>query len=957
MPILHRMVALFLLLSTFTPLYIQAQADWHAIADSAGQFQKSGNLINAQLWAVRAAQAAKPINPTDSLWQVAVQLSTPLADSVRPATLLKAGKFFFAQNNVEKAYTYLTEGRLLGETLHLPQYYLDSYVALAQIATRRKDYSTVRQLYQKTVADSFALKHTTWQAAGLVGLADMYTVLYEFDSARVVTSQSLDLLRQLPQPALSKSYIQALFQLSRLEYLRGALSESMKIIDEAYALTNTHFPNDALLISIGFFYAQVFGDVNDEKALAATNAAQRILRKQVNYQQHPYYLMLLSNQIGLLQTLDRADKGAQVADSVFERHSMEDLCRLSRFDQFLSRSLRVYLITNQSIKADPIVQQAQRLLNQPGNGGANPSYLHDIIGRYQQFVHQWPDAVLHYKEEIRLDSVDQATSYLNHSLTNRLAVCQAAAGQRADALGTFNFLVDQFADNIRYNLWLMNEEERLNYLSTTVTHGLFRYILHYPTPQTDELGLAYNYKLLLRGASLRTSRAINQSMHTHSRIDSSALQELIGVRSQLANTRAQLDAQTRQRLTGKVDSLNRRLGDIARLIQQASQPVNWRTIQARLKPDEAAIEIIRYDNFLIDRPADSTFYAALVVRTGWLAPRLVLLPTLTNSDTTLLNNYLKGGSDRQHYDNGEIYTSAWQPISVAVGLAKRVYVAVDGLYQMISLPTLFNTQTGKYLLDETELVVVNSTQDLLNIQASGKPVSAELIGYPAYRLRSARVAKLTTRPMRSRQIKLRNGLVFDELPYTKVEVEKLAWQFRSRGIRAIVRTDTAASENAVHQWQSPSIVHIATHGFLRDSSTKANSISLLRCGLALAGAADTTLSVGESDGILTGYEASLLNLHKTELVVLSACQTGVGDYIEGEGVYGLQRAFLLAGSKAVLMSLWDVGDRLTQEFMTTFYQHWLLGMSKPAALRQTQRQLRKSYPQSYIWGAFVLLGQ
>jgi CHAT domain-containing protein len=124
----------------------------------------------------------------------------------------------------------------------------------------------------------------------------------------------------------------------------------------------------------------------------------------------------------------------------------------------------------------------------------------------------------------------------------------------------------------------------------------------------------------------------------------------------------------------------------------------------------------------------------------------------------------------------------------------------------------------------------------------------------------------------------------------------------------------------------------------------------------LAGAADTILQRNRTDGILTGYEASLLNLHDTELVVLSACETGVGDYFEGEGIHGLQRAFLLAGTQSVLMSLWKINDQLTQQLMTDFYRYWLSGLSKPQALRKAQLNLRKQYPEPYYWGAFVLLG-
>ncbi|GBE73499.1 hypothetical protein myaer87_07260 [Microcystis aeruginosa NIES-87] len=136
---------------------------------------------------------------------------------------------------------------------------------------------------------------------------------------------------------------------------------------------------------------------------------------------------------------------------------------------------------------------------------------------------------------------------------------------------------------------------------------------------------------------------------------------------------------------------------------------------------------------------------------------------------------------------------------------------------------------------------------------------------------------------------------------------------------------------------------------------------LLRSGLAFAGANwkqkqfSPPSEVG--NGILTAEEVSNLDLSETELVVLSACETGLGDVQTGEGVFGLRRAFVLAGAKTLVISLWKVPDQQTQELMTEFYRRLLWGEGRGEALHNAQLEMRKKYPNPYYWGAFICQGE
>jgi CHAT domain-containing protein len=186
-----------------------------------------------------------------------------------------------------------------------------------------------------------------------------------------------------------------------------------------------------------------------------------------------------------------------------------------------------------------------------------------------------------------------------------------------------------------------------------------------------------------------------------------------------------------------------------------------------------------------------------------------------------------------------------------------------------------------------------------------------------------------------------------------------------------------ATEANIKAVNNPQVLHIATHGyFLSDVSLASDNSHglgnmdartimenpLLRSGLLFAGAKqafvkDQQAATDAEDGVLTAYEAMNLDLENTDLVVMSACETGLGVTTNGEGVYGLQRAFQVAGAKSVLMSLWTVSDEATKQLMIAFYENWLAGKTPHEAFRLSQLTIRQTFPEPFYWGAFVMVGR
>ena len=210
------------------------------------------------------------------------------------------------------------------------------------------------------------------------------------------------------------------------------------------------------------------------------------------------------------------------------------------------------------------------------------------------------------------------------------------------------------------------------------------------------------------------------------------------------------------------------------------------------------------------------------------------------------------------------------------------------------------------------------------------------------------------------------------LPGTEKEVNQLHQILTQKGWQTSEYVERSAAEEKIKELSSPKIFHIATHGLYRPTEevTFARQIQgseaflaqnpLMRTGLLLKGAGDlldkTDYNYNIESGILTAYEAMNLNLDKTDLVVLSACETGLGDLEAGEGVYGLQRAFLVAGAKVLIMSMFKVDDEATQKLMTKFYQKWLNTNNLRQSFIDAKKELRVEYPEPIYWGAFMMIG-
>lgn len=316
------------------------------------------------------------------------------------------------------------------------------------------------------------------------------------------------------------------------------------------------------------------------------------------------------------------------------------------------------------------------------------------------------------------------------------------------------------------------------------------------------------------------------------------------------------------------------------------------------------------------------------------------------------------------YHDERLTKFIWENISKVIPNVSKIYYLPIGKFNQIALGSLYMGK-NRYLCDIINLHLLQDPSSLVNKEqlladsylftSSNKYRMVSLWGGIDY----GENTKLFSGNNRRSAIKRGESIV--PLIFTKLEVEKISSMLKEKAIANKVYENAMATKTSFKKRSGKGdyILHISTHGFFNDSTSLSNS--MLSSGLFFAGANNywcdnyAQIGKGKDDGILRSAEIANINLSGCSLVVLSACETGLGFSDSSEGVYGLQRAFKLAGAKKILMSLWEVDDRATTILMTNFYRYLLEGKDANTALEISKKVVRNQYPSPEEWGAFVLL--
>jgi tetratricopeptide (TPR) repeat protein len=843
---------------------------------------------------------------------------------------------------------------------------------LARIYSTLGQYEKAQLLYLEALENTEKSlgKNHSWYGSRLSGLASLYESMGHYDKA-------------LPL------YLEAL----------GNIEKSLGKEHPSYG---TSLNNLAILFkTLGQF----------EKALPLFLEALENTEKSLG-KAHYWHGISLNSLASLYKTTRQYDKALQLYWEALE-NIKESLGKdHAYYGSALNNLALLHKLLGQYEKALPLLLEA--LENGEKSLGKNHSEygtrLVNLASLYED-IEQYEKALPLYLEALNNTEKNLGKAHIVYAKNlNYLAGLYERLGAYKNALPLFLEAIENISTQINRAFSFMSENEKEQFHKTiSYLFEIYQsFFTRYSSTRPSIAAHAYNIELDTKGMILHSVRRTRQAIM--SRGDQTAIakfEEWSALRSILAQQYSLPLVQRRNDLREVEEKAEKLEADLSRLSiafrdEGVLKSSSWEDVQKALEPGEVAIEFAAFGYHSASAWTDSTLYIALVLRKEDPHPYLVplfeqkqldsLLNSHNTTDAGFVTTLYRGASrvniGGQSGNGKQLYALIWQPLEKYLSPGNTIFFAPSGSLHQLAFAAL-PVNDNQLLSDHYQLQQLSTTSVLVREKQTSitLPESIALFGGINYDVSHEQLLTQANNIDVDQGVSLslpqdidRSGSAWSYLPGTLQEVASIASLAQEKHVSIQLFTKERALEEQVKALagaQSPQVLHIATHGFFlpnpkqetkanwhimgeNNSICRASNNPLQRSGLLFAGAnrawQGEGVTVGLDDGILTAYEASHLYLGNTQLVVLSACETGLGDIVGSEGVFGLQRAFKQAGAEYLLMSLWKVPDNETAQFMDYFYKEWFAGKSIPEAFKSAQDYMKKKHSDDpYLWAGFVLV--
>lgn len=841
------------------------------------------------------------------------------------------------------------------------------------------------EIKQKVYGDNFFDN-----IVSLHNLATIYDKLGLYDKALPLFEESLALTKKIFGP----DHFLVVFDLpycAHINHIKGEYEKEIRLYQQGFEILKKREGSDSSFYAIPLLYNQsaLYETLGQhEKALNALNYALAVEKKLngINHIRYAKALMLLAAEYDKMIKNKEAENAVSQAIGIYRLNNAESS---PEYANCISVTAKIY--NNGGLKDSAILFARQSLRIKAQMLGMEHA---DIIAATRDLADiylnagETDSAYSYYKLTVDLSEKvfgKKHPEYARSLVSLSKFYMHGNQWSKAEALLTqANNIEHLYLNNIMATI---SEAGKFSVISKESYQFSYLPSLLFKTVSPNHVALTqvYENELLVKGLILENMTNMFHEIRSHA--DSAGLKlfekwqlykAFIGQQylSPLSKRMNNLDS-----IEQETEKLEEKLSVMFSAFRQQyhSEPVTIKEIIQNLAQSEAAIEFIRFP--LYDKKiTDSIMYAAMLLLPGDTIPRFIplfeekQLSGLLNRCTVAKAgiNEMYGGAAQNKMQSSPssdtLYNLIWRPLEKYLRNIKTVYYSPDGLLYHIAFQALNNGRF--FLMDKYNLHQVLSTRSLAFQNRSNKKLTKieawGNINYDFWQTNKKDKANISA---------LRGIAVWKALPGTKEEIKKIQSLFASNGINTEIMSDTAATEEVFKRMdtKSPQLLHIATHAFsirhevntdnMQDILPGYNAFAMqqnpmFRTGLILAGGnhgwLGDSLFAAKEDGILTADEISRLDFSNTQLLVLSACETALGDLQGDEGVIGLQRAFKMAGVKQMILSLWQVPDTETSELVGNFYKNLLTGLTPTQALHAAQLTMKEKYS-PYYWAAFVLI--
>ncbi len=839
----------------------------------------------------------------------------------------------------------------------------------------------------------------------LINFADLYTETGQFAKAETFFIRGNE-IRKKELGENDPAYAESLNNFGLLYIEMGEYAKAELLYIQAMDIRKRILGEDdpqyaGSLANLSDLY-QIMGQTEKAERLALQAIE---IRKKTLGEDDPDYASSLNNLASLYNITGRYEKAEPLfiqALNIWKKTLGEEY---PDYANCLSNLAILYCDLGQYAKAEPLLIQSMEIIKM-SMGKDNPAYVMCLqnLGALYVRMNQYAKAEPLYLQAKEIYKASWGENNPDYAMIlDNLAGLYNNMGQYAKAEPFYLMNSKIVFENIKKDFTILSGKEKGHYLNNNVsileTNNSFIY--KYRSVSSSLVKNNFNQQLFFKYLTLADTRNMLASIQQN---PDTAVQRLFtnwqAAKRFLAKQYA-LPAADRAADMKKIEiqtedlekELTRKSAPFRR--QQMAMSTSLTDVQKGLQKDEAAIEFVSF-NLYNNELSDTVIYAAYILNKYDSLPVFVslceenqlqqLFDKAGKNTASMVSSLYRGGEVRNTSGVSpgiSLYKLVWRPLEPYLKGVKKISYSPAGKLNSIAFHALPINDTT-VLMDKYQLQQYTSTRQVVLHSAENqttKPGNIILFGNAMFTMDSLQLTKQNQNGKENSSIVIytpqkRGGddKAWKDLPGTAEEVKTVKQLFDENKINAKSFVQSEASEENLKalNGHSPQILHIATHGFFLPEPDKKKRVKgfnqgntyaladdpLLRSGILLAGCnyawSGKTPVEGVEDGIATAYEISQMNLSNTELVVLSACETALGDVKGSEGVFGLQRAFKMAGVKKMIVSLWQVPDKETAELMTSFYSYWMKGKSISQSFTQAQADMRKKYAPFY-WAAFVLV--